>query len=1041
MDLNKLFNFDEPFDVNLIDHICYSAFCNPNHSDFQLANNVLIEFKKHPQSWTRVDAILEHSQRPETKHYALTILSDLVKYRWNIIPQEQREEIKLYIITFAFKLSQDDETRLSQRIVLDAANSVIVDIAKQEWPQKWPNFVGDIVESCQTSESICENNLKILLLLKEEVFDFSRSSLLTEKIEELQKTLSNDFSKIYQLCEYILSNTNKESLIDAALKTFCGYIRWIPHEYIFQTKLIDNILSSFFPNPAFRDTCMQILIELASLKTPESEMISHYYRSIFSLSMDVISSTISSTPRQQPSDIYMTSEDGKFYIQSLTIYLTTLFQNHIKSLESDEVSNVLLQAHAYLVNISTIKDREIFKICQEYWHWLAKGLYDEAPVSQRLIGGLSTFVTARRAFYEPIICEVRMIIIDNMAKPEEIIITEDENGNIIRERAKDTEEINLYKCMKSTLVYLTHLNHKETQGYMLKRLDDHLKGIETNVRDLNPLCWAIGSIAGALANNQESAFLVTTIRELLALTDYKRDKDSKAIVASNIMYIVGQYPRFLKKNWDFLKAVVKKLFEFMHETYEGVQDMSCDSFLKIAVNCKKCFIKVQPKEPRPFIEVIIENIPNTISDLDDNQVHTFFEALGEIVSAHPNHEEREKLAVRMMEVLNINWQEIMHLANIDVNNLMETSNLRKISSILISNIRACQKLGSSFTKQIAFLYLDMLNVYKLCSETISQIILHKGPNAAKTIHVRAMRTVKQKTLVLIETFVSTSSNIEPIIKDFLPPLLMPVLEDYRQGISESRDPEVLSLMAQIVTKCHKHIVNEIPVIFDHLFQCTLDMIVQNFEDYPDHRIQFFKLIRAVNKYCFDAILMMSESNFKLIVDSIVWAFKHTMRNVSETGLLVLYDLLENVVEKNVIDSFAVNYFIPLISDIFYVLTDGLHKNDVHLHTRVLQKFFYLAKSGKITKPLWEGHDIQMPPNADNVTFIKLYLSDILVKAFPNQTTSTIDKFLTNLFETSDNTGKFKDAVRDFLIIIKVFSEPEMNESEQQYYNQVQMLQQ
>jgi hypothetical protein len=49
----------------------------------------------------------------------------------------------------------------------------------------------------------------------------------------------------------------------------------------------------------------------------------------------------------------------------------------------------------------------------------------------------------------------------------------------------------------------------------------------------------------------------------------KRGKDNKAVVASNIMYIVGQYPRFLKAHWKFLKTVVNKLFEFMHESHEG----------------------------------------------------------------------------------------------------------------------------------------------------------------------------------------------------------------------------------------------------------------------------------------------------------------------------------------------------------------------------------------------------------------------------------------------------------------------------------------
>ena len=82
--------------------------------------------------------------------------------------------------------------------------------------------------------------------------------------------------------------------------------------------------------------------------------------------------------------------------------------------------------------------------------------------------------------------------------------------------------------------------------------------------------------------------MVTVIKDLLGLCEQKKGKDNKvkivflvlcfdlyifhqAIIASNIMYIVGQYPRFLRAHWRFLKTVVNKLFEFMHETHEGVQ--------------------------------------------------------------------------------------------------------------------------------------------------------------------------------------------------------------------------------------------------------------------------------------------------------------------------------------------------------------------------------------------------------------------------------------------------------------------------------------
>jgi exportin-1 len=44
---------------------------------------------------------------------------------------------------------------------------------------------------------------------------------------------------------------------------------------------------------------------------------------------------------------------------------------------------------------------------------------------------------------------------------------------------------------------------------------------------------------------------------------------------------------------------------------------------------------------------------------------------------------------------------------------------------------------------------------------------------------------------------------------------------------------------------------QVPRIFVAVFECTLEMITRNFEDFPEHRINFFKLLRAINSHCFD----------------------------------------------------------------------------------------------------------------------------------------------------------------------------------------------
>jgi len=81
---------------------------------------------------------------------------------------------------------------------------------------------------------------------------------------------------------------------------------------------------------------------------------------------------------------------------------------------------------------------------------------------------------------------------------------------------------------------------------------------------------------------RENQFLCTVIKELLNLCEKSNTKNTKAFIASDIMYVVGQFPGFLLNHWAFLKTVMNKLHEFMHESHPGVKDMASETYLKIA---------------------------------------------------------------------------------------------------------------------------------------------------------------------------------------------------------------------------------------------------------------------------------------------------------------------------------------------------------------------------------------------------------------------------------------------------------------------------
>ena len=54
--------------------------------------------------------------------------------------------------------------------------------------------------------------------------------------------------------------------------------------------------------------------------------------------------------------------------------------------------------------------------------------------------------------------------------------------------------------------------------------------------------------------------------------------------------------------------------------HDGVQDMACDTFIKIAQKCRRHLVQVQVGEVMPFIEEILGSINTIICDLQPQQV-------------------------------------------------------------------------------------------------------------------------------------------------------------------------------------------------------------------------------------------------------------------------------------------------------------------------------------------------------------------------------------------------------------------------------------
>lgn len=65
---------------------------------------------------------------------------------------------------------------------------------------------------------------------------------------------------------------------------------------------------------------------------------------------------------------------------------------------------------------------------------------------------------------------------------------------------------------------------------------------------------------------------------------------------------------------------------------------------------------------------------------------------------------------------------------------------------------------------------------------------------------------------------------------------------------------------------------------------------------------------------------MNVTQLTIILDSIIWAIRHTERNVAETGLVLLEDLITLYSQSNLINEFCSHYYMKILREIFNVMT-------------------------------------------------------------------------------------------------------------------------
>ena len=249
--------------------------------------------------------------------------------------------------------------------------------------------------------------MNILKLLSEEIFS-DVTNMSSQKKNELKMTMNEEFSKIYELCDWVLKTAImhpgavQNSLIKACLSTLAAFLEWVPPVHIYSGDFLKFLIENYLESQVFRTQTLECLTEVAGV-TMEIPTTDPYFQAYHSSVLNLLVSSISKLSIHFPytstnfTAIHNASDSNtqlmlKNFCQHLALFFLSYIQHHLPLIEqtvqtntNPETENIIISAlrglFTYMISLTSYPEDEIFKICCDFWHNLSKHLFEARGAS------------------------------------------------------------------------------------------------------------------------------------------------------------------------------------------------------------------------------------------------------------------------------------------------------------------------------------------------------------------------------------------------------------------------------------------------------------------------------------------------------------------------------------------------------------------------------------------------------------------------------------------------------------------------------------
>ncbi|KAL8281218.1 hypothetical protein RQP46_006252 [Phenoliferia psychrophenolica] len=1109
------------FSVPFLDELC-NACLSDTTVRRQEAERILLEFQGLDDTWLKIPAILSETTNDQTRFFALQVLEKLVRNRWASIGPDQRKSVRDFVAGTIGSCSANRQVLAANRSYLRKLNGLLIQILQVDWPHEWPTFIDDLLASSSTDQATCENNLEILRLLSEAMYEHWEQNISAHRSDRMRNHLMLHLNSVIPLLATLLGGIHQLSpgqdsldlgLIKAAVDTMTAFLVWIESDSLFQTG-IPEALVVCLKYPKLALSAMGALSLTATLFSQDMinpddsrDRVIDLARAVMSAVEEMLGSQGGPAPQAYAAWRETVGDDEANALASLLINIATdgIFWD-----EWRDHQPLLQRQNEYFFQIGLHEDDAVMKMIFDcHWHRLLEVVghdRDRLLLPREDIVLLIGFshngrallpnegspdlreLVEKRQWMKPFFDGMVTVAFERMVAPseEQIGYTNSIHDEPTRELLVESEQLSLHATMRDAVVIHSHLFFFDSMALLHQKLVE-FTGPTLPRAKFSRFIWVVGALATRLLVElqlpsfikrailqeahvhpsplPEEQWFVGVVQALGALRERCPAPEEQLFLDTEIVFLLGRYPKCLDVHRDLLELLLGKIFAILDgppDTPTEAISMATDTLEIISYYNREALSRNEEGEMSLTEQLLVEQRTKVTTKYSNNLVvlSSVYGSFGAAIRALWWVEEGRRLLGILFQDINPEFQRWMDEVAKSPSAIARPEAYQFFYKALRLNISVCGSLKGGFAPQMDILSPFLPILYDSISSYIASAAQQGGVVVAGHSTVRWLRRVRCKLILLcvihgvgigidsrtdpsvaLESF---HPSIERFGKETVPALANVVLTDWMSSPPELREVEAMDLVDQSL--------NNLGAILPlEMLHSVIDMIVDSMIAYIDsgdyilyseiRRSQYFVMeMEQLPRVQQERILKIALSGMKVFNRDVAknalgeplpsnQMSYHFFANYPPSILVpTAFEPRRAPPPKNTeFLSFAVE---PMLDSVWEIMTDAEHKNTFENQAPVVARIFTVMAES----PRQVLDASQYGPGESNRGWIERWFHSALIRSFPHlaENQSTCEELFQTLWELPRTSTADEDAfgvvLRDFFLDLAQFRQAGNNKA-------------